>query len=58
MYLLRKEGINIMLKKNIDLEGRTILITGISGFIGANLAKKILNEYGYHASYDGLEIYL
>ena len=35
-----------MLKKNIDLEGRTILITGISGFIGANLAKKILNEYG------------
>ena len=33
-----------MLEKNVLLSGRTILITGVAGFIGANLAKKLLKE--------------
>lgn len=31
--------------KKIDLNNKTILITGSSGFIGSNLAKRVLNEY-------------
>lgn len=31
--------------KKIDLNNKTVLITGSSGFIGSNLAKRILNEY-------------
>lgn len=34
-----------MLPKNINLSGRTILITGVAGFIGANLAKKLLWDF-------------
>lgn len=33
-----------MLEKNVILNGRTILITGVAGFIGANLAKRLLQE--------------
>lgn len=33
-----------MLEKNVLLNGRTILITGVAGFIGANLAKRLLKE--------------
>lgn len=33
-----------MLPYNISLIGRTILITGVAGFIGSNLAKKLLKE--------------
>lgn len=33
-----------MLEKNVLLSGRTILITGVAGFIGANLAKRLLKE--------------
>lgn len=33
-----------MLTKNITLEGKTVLITGVAGFIGANLAKKLLRD--------------
>ena len=32
------------MKKEISLENKTILVTGSSGFIGANLVKRILNE--------------
>ena len=31
-----------MLKPNIQLENKTILITGTAGFIGANLALELL----------------
>lgn len=34
-----------MLEKNIILGERTVLITGVAGFIGANLAKKLLQEF-------------
>ena len=34
-----------MLKTNVNLEGRTVLITGVAGFIGANLAKRLLQEF-------------
>lgn len=33
-----------MAKKMIDLNNRTILITGFAGFIGANLTHRLLNE--------------
>ena len=31
--------------KKIDLNNKTILITGVAGFIGSNVALRILNEY-------------
>lgn len=34
-----------MLTPNINLEGRTVLVTGAAGFIGANLVKKLLSKY-------------
>lgn len=34
-----------MLKDNIQLDGITILVTGVAGFIGANLAKRLLHDY-------------
>lgn len=34
-----------MLKNNIRLEGKTVFITGVAGFIGSNLAKRLLNDY-------------
>lgn len=34
-----------MLEKNINLNEKTILVTGAAGFIGANLCKKIFEEF-------------
>lgn len=34
-----------MLPTNIDLNGRTVLVTGVAGFIGSNLAKRLLTDY-------------
>lgn len=34
-----------MLPKNIILTSKTILVTGVAGFIGANLAKRLLRDY-------------
>ena len=34
-----------MVTYNIDLNNKCILVTGVAGFIGANLAKRLLNEF-------------
>lgn len=34
-----------MLKKNINLENRSILVTGIAGFIGSHLAHRLLRDF-------------
>lgn len=39
---------------SLDLKGKTILITGAAGFIGANLVKRLLE--GYSSDYDGVKI--
>lgn len=33
-----------MLKYNVILSGKTVLVTGVAGFIGSNLAKRLLTE--------------
>ena len=34
-----------MLHYNITLNGKTVLVTGVAGFIGSNLAKRLLTDY-------------
>lgn len=34
-----------MLPYNITLNGKTVLVTGVAGFIGSNLAKRLLTDY-------------
>lgn len=34
-----------MLEYNIDLSGKTILVTGAAGFIGSNLSKRLLSNF-------------
>lgn len=36
-----------MLQKNIDFKNSTVLITGIAGFIGANLGMRLLKEFDH-----------
>lgn len=34
-----------MLQQNVDLKSKPILITGVAGFIGANLSKRLLQDF-------------
>lgn len=35
-----------MLKQNVFLENKTVLVTGVAGFIGANLVMELIKTVG------------
>ena len=45
-----------MLPYNIILNGKTVLVTGVAGFIGSNLAKRLLTDYAEPVSYTHLTL--
>lgn len=44
-----------MVKFNVELKGKTILVTGAAGFIGANLVKKLFQMYGAEIKVIGID---
>lgn len=52
-------GINCMVRLNVELNGRTILVTGSPGFIGANLVMRLLHDLstGHIISFDNMNGY-
>lgn len=44
-----------MVKFNVELKGKTILVTGAAGFIGANLVKKLFQMYGAEVKVIGID---
>lgn len=48
-----------MVKQNVELNGKTILVTGSPGFIGANLVMRLLRDltFGHILSFDNMNDY-
>ena len=45
IHVTFSEETDNMLDHNIELKGRTVLVTGAAGFIGSNLVKRLLSDY-------------